>query len=165
MPQFAHYLIKVLDISDNLLLNPLIPPFFFFDFGYIFILLFIYFFMPIFVIQEHHATTNHWDFRLEMNEVLKSWAITKIPPRKKGIKRLAIQTPDHDLSYASFEGKINEGYGKGSVKIWDNGTYDLESEEKNKIVFALHGKKLNGKYILIKTGYGRNKNGWLFFKV
>ena len=120
---------------------------------------------PIFVIQKHKATTLHWDFRLEMGGVLKSWAITKIPPVKKGIKRLAIQTPDHNLTYSDFEGKIKQGYGKGWVEIWDKGTYNLESLKKEKIVFEINGKKLKGKYVLLFTGYGRNKNGWLFFKV
>ena len=121
--------------------------------------------MPIFVIQEHKATKLHWDFRLEKNKKLKSWAITKIPPKSKSIKRLAIQTPDHDYSYRNFEGEIKEGYGKGSVKIWDKGTYKEDSWKKDKIVFHLSGNKLKGKYVLLKTGYGKAKNGWLFFKV
>lgn len=118
-----------------------------------------------FVIQEHHATTLHYDLRLEMSGTFKSWAITKLPPKRKGLKRLAIQTPDHALEYGSFEGKIKEGYGKGKVKIWDKGTYNLESKEKKKIVFELKGKKLKGKYVLIFTAYGPKKNGWLFFKL
>jgi len=121
--------------------------------------------MPIFVIQEHKATKLHWDFRLEKNKKLKSWAITKIPPKSKSIKRLAIQTPDHDYSYRNFEGEIKEGYGKGKVKIWDKGTYKPESWKKDKIVFHLNGSKLKGKYVLLKTNYGKAKNGWLFFKV
>ena len=118
-----------------------------------------------FVVQRHNARTLHWDFRLEMNGVLKSWAVTKVPPRKKGIKRLAIQTPDHALSYGKFEGEIKDGYGKGKVKIWDKGTYILESKDKKKIVFELKGKKLKGKYVLVFTAYGKKKNGWLFFKI
>ena len=121
--------------------------------------------MPIFVVQEHHATHLHWDFRLEINKVLKSWAVTKLPPVKKGIKRLAVEVPDHALSYADFEGEIKEGYGKGKVKIWDNGDYKLINKDKKKIEFELNGKKLKGKYILIKTGYGAKKNRWLFFKL
>lgn len=120
--------------------------------------------MPIFVVQEHRATHLHWDLRLEKNKKLKSWAITKIPPKSKSVKRLAIQTPDHAWSYRNFEGKIEEGYGKGSVKIWDKGKYKLDSWKKDKIVFHLKGKKLNGKYVLLKTNYGKNKNGWLFFR-
>jgi DNA ligase D-like protein (predicted 3'-phosphoesterase) len=121
--------------------------------------------MAIFVIQHHLSKKEHWDFRLEIKGKLKSWAITKIPPRTKSVKRLAIQVPDHPLSYANFEGEIKEGYGKGTVKIWDKGTYELEDKNPTKIVFHLKGKKLKGIYVLIKTGYGKNKNGWLFFKV
>jgi len=124
--------------------------------------------MPIFVIQEHHATHLHWDFRLQMNGFLKSWAIPKQPPRTKNIKRLAIQVEDHLLSYANFEGEITEGYGKGKVKMWDKGTYILDDKTPEKIVFELHGKKLNGKYVLIKTKLGGEKNknkSWLFFKI
>ena len=124
--------------------------------------------MPIFVIQEHHASHIHWDFRLQMNGVLKSWAIPKQPPRTKNIKRLAIQVEDHLSSYADFEGEIKEGYGKGIVKIWDKGTYTLDEKTPEKIVVHLHGKILNGKYVLIKTKIGeeksKNKN-WLLFKI
>ncbi|MFW6310880.1 MAG: DNA polymerase ligase N-terminal domain-containing protein [Nanoarchaeota archaeon] len=125
----------------------------------------------IFVIQEHNASHLHWDFRLEMKGVLKSWAIPKKPPKQKNLKRLAIETEDHALSYADFEGKIPEGsYGAGKVKIWDKGTYELiEYKENKKIEFELHGKKLNGKYVLVKTNYGSNKEqkekNWLFFKI
>ncbi|MFA6023376.1 MAG: DNA polymerase ligase N-terminal domain-containing protein [Candidatus Pacearchaeota archaeon] len=119
--------------------------------------------MPIFTIQQHHAHKLHWDFRLEMNGKLKSWAITKIPSKSKSIKRLAIQVPDHPFSYRNFEGEIKEGYGKGTVKIWDKGKYKLESKNKDKIVFQLKGKKLIGKYVLIKTNY--QKDSWLFFRV
>ena len=119
----------------------------------------------IFVIQHHLSRKEHWDFRLEMNKKLKSWAITKVPTTMKGIKRLAIQTPDHNFSYKDFEGEIISGYGKGKVKIWDSGEYELISKDKKKIEFNLKGKKLKGKYVLIFTGYGKNKNGWLFFKI
>jgi DNA ligase D-like protein (predicted 3'-phosphoesterase) len=122
--------------------------------------------MPKFVIQKHNASHLHWDFRLEMQGKLKSWAITKSPPKRKNLKRLAIQVPDHKLSYANFEGKIPEGqYGAGNVKIWDKGKYKLIEKTKNKIEFELFGEKLKGKYVLIYTGYGKEKNGWLFFRV
>ncbi|MFA5019603.1 MAG: DNA polymerase ligase N-terminal domain-containing protein [Candidatus Pacearchaeota archaeon] len=121
--------------------------------------------MPIFVIQEHNATKKHWDLRLELNNVLKSWAVTKIPPKIKSIKRLAIQVPDHPLDYANFEGEIKEGYGKGTVKLWDRGTYELEDKSDKKFVFNLNGKNLKGRYALIKTSYGKDKNSWLFFKI
>jgi len=121
--------------------------------------------MPIFVIQEHKATNLHWDFRLEINKVLKSWALPKSPPRKKNLKRLAIKVPDHALSYAKFEGEIKQGYGKGTVKIWDNGTYKLISKDKEKIEFELKGKKLKGKYVLVNAKLGNNKKNWLLIKL
>jgi DNA ligase D-like protein (predicted 3'-phosphoesterase) len=100
-----------------------------------------------------------------MNRVLKSWAIPKTPPRTKSEKRLAIQVEDHPLSYAKFKGVIPQGnYGAGKVKIWDNGKYELIEKSPKKIFFELHGKKLKGKYVLIKTGY-ENKKSWLWFKV
>ena len=117
----------------------------------------------IFVVQEHHATHLHYDFRLQIDGVLKSWAVPKEPPLVEGVKRLAILVDDHDLSYARFEGLIDGGYGKGSVKIWDEGTYEMESEHDNKFVFILHGKKLIGRYTLLK--FEKAKNGWLFFKI
>lgn len=120
--------------------------------------------MAKFVIQEHDATHLHWDFRLEMGGVLKSWAITKKPPVKKGLKRLAIKVEDHSLSYGNFEGEIKEGYGKGRVKIWDKGNYKLIEKSPKKIEFELNGKKLKGNYVLIYTGYGNKKNGWIFFR-
>jgi len=120
--------------------------------------------MPIFVVQEHHAKKLHWDFRLEMDNVLKSWALPKEPPFKKGIRRLAIQTEDHSLEYANFEGIIEEGYGAGKVKIWDKGNYELLEKDRDKIVVNLNGKKLKGKYALIKMKSGKYKGNWLFFK-
>ncbi len=121
--------------------------------------------MPIFVVQEHHARKLHWDLRLEMNGVLKSWALPKEPPTSKGIKRLAIPTEDHDLSYANFEGRIPEGmYGAGIVKIWDKGSYDLIEKGEDKIVVKLNGRKLKGEYVLVKMKSGKYAGKWLFFK-
>ena len=121
----------------------------------------------IFVVHEHHASHLHWDLRLEMNRVLKSWAVPKTPPRTKNEKRLAIQVEDHPLSYAKFKGIIPEGnYGAGQVKIWDNGKYELIEKTSKKIFFELHGKKLKGKYVLIKTSYGKTQGkSWLWFKI
>ncbi len=124
----------------------------------------------IFVIHEHHASHLHWDLRLEMEGVLKSWAVPKSPPLDKKTKRLAIMVEDHPLEYATFRGVIPEGhYGAGEVKIWDNGKYELISKDKNKIEIIFHGKKLKGKYILLKTKYGHDENSkaksWLWFKV
>ncbi len=115
-----------------------------------------------FVVQKHDATRLHYDFRLEMDGVLKSWAIPKEPPTEPNIKRLAVEVEDHPVSYITFEGTIPEGkYGAGTVEIWDKGTYTLKSRSNNKIVFTLHGEKLVGDYILVR--FKEDKN-WLFFK-
>src|SRR3989344_5235946 len=120
----------------------------------------------IYTIQEHHASHLHWDLRLEMNRTLKSWAIPKSPPTKKGIKRLAIQVEDHPLNYAKFQGEIKEGYGKGTVKIYDAGTYELISKDEKKIEIRVSGKKLKGTFVLIKTKYGsKPEKSWLFMKL
>ncbi len=121
----------------------------------------------IFTIHKHLASHLHWDLRLEMNGVLKSWAVPKQPPKSKGIKRLAIQVEDHPMEYAKFHGTIPEGnYGAGKVEIWDNGKYNLIEKTSKKIIFELHGKKLSGKYCLIKTNYGsKPEKSWLFFKI
>lgn len=120
--------------------------------------------MPQFVVQCHDAKKLHWDLRLELDGVLKSWAIPKEPPAEFGIKRLAIEVEDHDLSYIDFEGEIEEGsYGAGQVKTWDSGTYEMESRKDKKMVFVLHGKKLSGKYILLKFDKAGDQE-WLFFK-
>lgn len=119
--------------------------------------------MLIFVIHEHHATHLHYDLRLEIGGVLKSWAIPKQPPRAKDTKRLAIQVEDHLKSYADFEGEIPEGqYGAGKVKIWDKGKLKIEDKKQDKIVFILDGKILKGKYVLLKTNY--SDKSWLFFR-
>ena len=122
-------------------------------------------YMPIFVIQKHNSSHLHYDFRLEFDGVLKSWAIPKEPPKEKGVKRLAIEVEDHSLDYANFEGEIKEGYGKGTVKIWDRGTFNLIKKTPKEIEFELKGKKLKGKYVLLKTNFKDNKKNWLFFKV
>ena len=116
-----------------------------------------------FVVQEHWAKTHHFDFRLEMEGVLKSWAVPKGVPEKTEIRRLAISTEDHPIDYIDFEGKIPKGsYGAGTVKIFDEGKYELKEKTKDRIIFKLKGKKLRGNYCLIKMK-GR-KNQWLLFK-
>ena len=116
----------------------------------------------IFVIQKHAARRLHYDLRLEMNGVLKSWAVPKELPRTAGIKRLAVQVEDHSIEYADFEGTIPEGhYGAGKVEIWDKGSYILKERTNNKIVFELNGEKLKGTYVLLKFKGDKN---WLFFK-
>jgi len=121
----------------------------------------------IFVIHKHHASHLHWDLRLEMKGVLKSWAIPKEPPKDTKTKRLAIQVEDHPLEYAKFEGIIPEGnYGAGKVEIWDKGDYKLKEKTKDKIEFILYGKKLKGNFVLVKTHYGNKpEKSWLWFKV
>ena len=121
--------------------------------------------MPLFVVQFHRASHDHYDFRLELDGVLKSWAVPKEPPIEKGVKRLAIEVEDHDLSYANFEGEIKEGYGKGSLKLWDQGKFNLTKRNPKEIEFELKGKKMNGKYVLLKTNFGKKMNGWLIFKI
>ncbi len=116
----------------------------------------------VYVIQKHDATHLHYDLRLEMNGVLKSWAIPKIPPTESGIKRLAVEVEDHPIQYANFEGSIPEGeYGAGTVEIWDRGDFTLLERKENKIAVEIYGEKLKGTYYLIRFKEDRN---WLFFK-
>jgi bifunctional non-homologous end joining protein LigD len=121
-----------------------------------------------FVIHEHHATHLHFDLRLEMEGVLRSWAVPKGPSMDPTDKRLAIAVPDHSLSYGSFEGRLAEGtYGAGEVRIWDSGEYETESDPveqlgKGKLVFTFYGKKVMGEFVLVKFK-GRPKN-WLLIK-
>ena len=114
-----------------------------------------------FLVQEHHARRLHWDFRLELDGVLKSWAVPKGVPVEPGTKRLAVEVEDHPLSYYGFEGTISEGYGAGTVKVWDQGEYVLEVREPRKYHIILKGKKLKGDYRLINF---KEKN-WLIYKV
>lgn len=131
----------------------------------------------IFVIQKHDATNLHYDFRLEIDGMLKSWAVPKGPSTDPHDKRLAMETEDHPLSYAQFEGVIPEGnYGAGPVIIWDHGTFDNIKEKDGKTVplkqcykngqieVDLHGKKLNGGYALIRTAPEDAKK-WLLIKM
>ena len=101
---------------------------------------------------------------MELDGVLKSWAVPKEPPSEPGVKRLAIPTADHPLSYIDFEGVIPEKeYGAGVVRIWDSGLYELESRTASKIVFRLRGKRLQGRYVLIRAAW-RGRGDWLFFR-
>ena len=120
----------------------------------------------IYSIQEHHARNLHYDLRLERDGVLKSWAIPKNPKELNDgkTKRLAVQTEDHPFDYWNFHGKIPKGnYGAGEVKLWDKGHYIPEKFSDKEIIIDIHGEKLKGKYVLIKTNFG-GKNIWLFFK-
>lgn len=141
----------------------------------------------VFVIQKHQATALHYDFRLEFDGVMLSWAVPKGPTLDPSMKRLAMKTEEHPLDYRHFEGKIPEGqYGAGTVTIWDYGTYWPEVEEngvrkqirskkeaeevlkvgleKGELKFFLEGKKLKGSFALVKTkGFG-GRNAWLLIK-
>jgi len=108
--------------------------------------------MPKFVIQEHHATNLHWDFRLERNGVAPSWAVPKGVSNEKGVRRLAVQVEDHSVAYMRHT--------SSRVAIWDSGTYELEKWEDDKIVIELHGDRVQGRYALIRTD-GKN---WLLHK-
>jgi bifunctional non-homologous end joining protein LigD len=109
-----------------------------------------------FIIQEHHARRLHYDFRLERDGVLVSWAVPKNLPETTSVNHLAVRTEDHPLEYATFEGDIPKGeYGAGKVNIWDSGTYDTEkfndSAEKGEVIVNLHGARISGRYALIRT--------------
>lgn len=128
---------------------------------------------PIFVVQEHHSRRLHYDFRLEMDGVLKSWAVPKGPSLDPSDKRLAVETEDHPLEYAKFHGTIPQGeYGGGEVFIWDNGTWEAEDEDplaaikKGELKFKLKGKKLKGSFVLVRTNYkgSSGQKNWLLIK-
>lgn len=125
----------------------------------------------MFVVQEHHASHLHYDFRLEMNGVLKSWAIPKGISLDPKVKRLAVEVEDHPLSYGHFEGVIPQGqYGAGTVRIWDTGTWEpvgsaRQGLKKGHLEFKLRGKKLFGSWVLIKTQRAAGKKSqWLLIK-
>ncbi|MDQ3474717.1 MAG: hypothetical protein M3447_13380 [Acidobacteriota bacterium] len=122
----------------------------------------------MFVIQKHRATALHYDFRLEADGVLKSWAVPKGPSLDPKVKRLAMQVEDHPVDYAKFEGVIPEGeYGGGTVMVWDYGTYKPENTtnvsdalRKGELKFSLNGKKLKGSWVLVRT----RERQWLLLK-
>ncbi|MFM2369898.1 MAG: hypothetical protein RL619_2211 [Bacteroidota bacterium] len=132
----------------------------------------------VFVVQKHAASNLHYDFRLEMDGVLKSWVIPKGPSMNPADKRLAIMVEDHPYDYQDFEGIIPDGnYGAGTVMIWDNGTYTLADEEgaenvekklksdleKGHLSFILNGKKLKGEFALVELKT-KQENSWLLIK-
>lgn len=126
-----------------------------------------------FVVQKHRASHLHYDFRLEWNGVLLSWAVPKGPSIDPAVKRLATPVEDHPLDYAGFEGVIPKGeYGGGTVMVWDKGTWEPEvpavdeALRKGELKFKLHGKKLKGSWVLIRTrGFGRSpRPSWLLIK-
>jgi DNA ligase D-like protein (predicted 3'-phosphoesterase) len=133
---------------------------------------------PVFVVQRHDATNLHFDLRLEVDGVLVSWAVPKGPSLDPSQKRLAHRTEDHPLAYADFEGRIGEGYGAGTVVVWDTGTYDnLTADDEGAEVtiedalaaghlkVALHGEKLSGAFAFTHTKLGGEESNWLLVKV
>jgi bifunctional non-homologous end joining protein LigD len=107
---------------------------------------------PTFVVQEHHARALHWDFRLERDGVLVSWAVPKGIPLNPKRNHLAVQTEDHPLEYGGFAGEIPSGeYGGGTVTIWDSGTYETEKWSEREVMVVLHGARVTGRYVLFKT--------------
>jgi DNA ligase D-like protein (predicted 3'-phosphoesterase) len=129
----------------------------------------------IYVIQKHKATNLHYDLRLELNGVLKSWAIPKGPATDPSQRKLAVPTEDHPIEYADFEGIIPEGeYGAGTVIVWDKGIYRNlknnilleEAYNEGKLEIFIDGKKLKGAYVLLRTGKKQDKNQqWLLIKM
>jgi len=122
---------------------------------------------PIFVVQKHLASHLHYDFRLEHKGTLLSWAVPKGPSLNPKDKRLAMRVEDHPLDYADFEGVIPEGYGAGVVMVWDKGTWTPlngnvdEALKKGELKFELHGVKLKGSWVLVRT---RDERTWLLIK-
>ena len=127
---------------------------------------------PIFVVQRHASRRLHFDFRLEVNRALASWAVPKGPPEQRGEKRLAIHVEDHPLEYAKFEGEIPKGtYGAGTVQIWDHGTFDVEGPEsaaaqigRGDLKFRLNGNRLKGRFALVKMRNAERGNEWLLIR-
>ncbi len=127
---------------------------------------------PIFVVQRHAARRLHFDFRLQIDGALASWAVPKGPPQEVGEKRLAVHVEDHPIEYAKFEGDIPKGnYGAGHVDIWDRGTFEVEGNEsaaeqveRGDLKLRLRGERLNGRYVLVKMRNSSRGNEWLFIR-
>lgn len=124
----------------------------------------------IFVVQKHHARNLHYDLRLEYNGALKSWAVPKGPSLNPADKRLAVEVEDHPIDYAGFEGEIPKGeYGAGQVIVWDKGRWipaanPAAAFKKGHLDFELKGKKMNGRWTLVRMGKAGPKNNWLLIK-
>lgn len=116
----------------------------------------------IYVIQKHSASHLHWDLRLEMDGVLKSWAVPKEPSMDPSVKRLAVMVEDHPIEYSKFEGVIPKGnYGAGKVEIWDSGNFDVIEKTDRGFVIEIRGRKLKGTFVLFRF---RPPKNWLFFR-
>ena len=121
---------------------------------------------PIFVVQRHDARRLHYDFRLERDGALASWAVPKGVPLEPGQSALAVHVEDHPLDYATFEGEIPKGnYGAGTVEIWDSGTYELVEEKRDGgLTVRLHGKRLEGIWTLVPAHLDGDPKNWLLFR-
>ena len=124
----------------------------------------------VYLIQKHDATRVHYDFRLELDGVLLSWAVTKGPSLDPGDKRLAVRTEDHPISYGTFEGTIPKGqYGGGTVMMWDRGSWDPKDDaheglRKGHLSFTLHGERLKGAWDLVRMRGDEKRENWLLIK-
>jgi len=123
----------------------------------------------IFVVQLHHASRRHFDFRLQVGDVLRSWAVPKGPSYDPKVKRLAVEVEDHPVSYADFEGDIEEGYGKGHVDLFDRGVWatrgDAEAQiRKGHLTFELFGKRLKGEWHLVRGAKKERQPAWFLIK-
>jgi bifunctional non-homologous end joining protein LigD len=121
--------------------------------------------VPRFVIQEHHATRLHWDLRLEHDGALASWAIPNGLPEEPKVNRKAVRTEDHPIEYLSFHGEIPEGYGAGTMTIWDEGVYDLLKWEPRKVEVHLHGTRTDARYALFATGKEDEPKDWMIHRM
>ncbi len=122
--------------------------------------------LPTFVVQRHDARRLHYDFRLERDGVLASWAVPKGVPLEPGVRALAVHVEDHPLDYGGFEGEIPKGqYGAGTVEIWDSGTYELVEEKPDGgLTVRLHGKRLDGTWTLIPAHLDGKEQNWLLVR-
>src|SRR5437899_2419319 len=119
--------------------------------------------MRRYVVHRHHATRLHWDVRLEMRGILASWAVPNGPPLEAGKKRLAVHTEDHPIEYLTFHGVIPDGYGAGTMTIWDTGTFETLEEKDDEVKIKFAGKRLGGEWVLVKTRQNEGRD-WLMIK-
>jgi DNA ligase D-like protein (predicted 3'-phosphoesterase) len=117
---------------------------------------------PVYMVHEHHSRSHHFDLRLEFDGVLRSWAVPKGLSTGPGVRRLAMEVPDHALGYAPFEGTIPEGaYGAGKVEVWDRGTFEVKEKDDDAIVLEIRGNLIHGVYHLRRAAMGGDRRKWL----